>query len=331
MLDSPMLDSARVLVSPSVRVTVVIPNWNGARHLPVCLESLQRQTYRDFEVIVADNASTDGSRELLWRDFPEARVVELDRNGGFAVGVNSGIRAARGELIVLLNNDTEADTAWLAELVRAANEHPEAAFFASKLLLFDRRDIIHSAGDYYRVDGVPGNRGVWQRDAGQFDTPEEVFGACGGAAAYRRSLLEDVGLFDERLWSYCEDVDLSLRARLAGYRCWFVPSARVYHKLSATGGGPIASYYCGRNFVEVAVKNLPGDLLRRNAGALLWAQIGFAVQSLWHIQEPAARARLRGQLAAIGRLPATLRARRAIQANRRISGTELARVLEARA
>ena len=310
-------------------VSVVIPNWNGEVFLPTCLESLRRQTYQDFEVIVVDNASTDGSLRLLRESYPEVRALALSRNGGFTGAVNEGIRQARGEIIALLNNDTEADPAWLAELVRAFAEHPEVTFCASKLLLFDRRDILHSAGDFYRIDGIPGNRGVWQRDEGQFDQAFEVFGACGGAAAYRRSLFDDVGLFDEDLWMYCEDVDLNLRARSAGHHCRFVPTARIYHRLSASGGGPLASYYCGRNFVEVALKNLPGGLLRKHALALLGAQIRLAGESLAHLREPAARARLRGQLAALRRLPATLGKRRTVAARRRVSAADLERLLEA--
>jgi GT2 family glycosyltransferase len=127
---------------------------------------------------------------------------------------------------------------------------------------------------------------------------------------------------------YCEDVDLNLRARAAGHRCRFVPTARVYHRLSATGGGALASYFCGRNFVEVALKNLPAGHLRRHALALLGAQLRFAGQSLAHFREPAARARLRGQLAALGRLPRTLGKRRAVAARRRLSDAELERLLE---
>ena len=299
-------------------ISVIIPNWNGARLLPTCLDSLRRQTHPESEVIVVDNDSRDDSIALLRQHYPEARVIEMGRNAGFTGAVNEGVRQAKGDVVAILNNDTETDEHWLAELNRALVEHPEVSFCASKLLLFDRRDVIHSAGDFYGVDGVPGNRGVWQQDVGQYDSAFDVFGACGGAAAYRRSLFDDVGLFDEDLWMYCEDVDLNLRARAAGHVCRFVSSARVYHMLSATGGGTLASYYCGRNIVEVALKNLPAETLRRHWPRLLGAQLRFAVHSLRHVREPAARSRLRGQLAALRRLPATLRKRRVTAAKRRI-------------
>jgi GT2 family glycosyltransferase len=309
------------------RVSIIIPNWNGEALLPTCLESLRRQSYRDFETIVVDNASKDGSLALLQRDYPEVRVISLARNLFFAGAVNEGIRRSQGELVALLNNDTEADPAWLGELVGALDRHPQAGLAASKLLLFDRRDTLHSAGDFYRVSGVPGNRGVWQRDNGRFDREMEVFGACAAAALYRRAMLEDIGLLDEDLRGYCEDVDLSFRAQLAGYRCIYVPSARVYHRLSTTGGGPLASFLCGRNFISVVVKDMPGGLLRRYWPRIIGAQLGYAWHSLRHLREPAARARLQGQAAALGQLPRMLGKRRRIQRERRVDEGYVASIL----
>lgn len=301
------------------RVSLIIPNWNGEALLPTCLGALRRQTYRDFETVVVDNASTDGSQELLRRDYPEVRVISLSHNLFFAGAVNAGIRLTEGELVALLNNDTEAEPCWLEVLVAALDANPQAGMAASKLLLFDRRDIIQSAGDFYRPSGVPGNRGVWQRDNSRYNSPGEVFGACAGAALYRRSMLEDIGLLDEDFRGYCEDVDLSFRAQLAGYRCIYAPAARVYHRLSATGGGPVASFLCGRNFINVVVKDMPGTLLRRYWHRILGAQLGYAWHSLCHSREAAARARLRGQAAALLHLPLMWRKRRVVQAARRVS------------
>ena len=265
--------------------SVVIPNWNGAHHLPTCLDSLRRQSYPDFEVIVADNGSTDGSLELLERDYPEVKVVALPENRGFAGGVNAGIREARGEIIAVFNNDAEADPCWLEELAGALARHPKAGMATPKVLLFDRRDVIHTVGDCYGVDGVPGNRGVWQRDEGQFDDEEYVFGAAGVAAAYRRAMLDEVGLLDEDLISYCEDVDLAWRAQLVGWKCVYVPKAVVYHKVSATGGGKIASYYCGRNFICVIAKDYPTTLLKKYWRRIVCAQFSIAWEALkaWRI------------------------------------------------
>lgn len=308
-------------------VTVIIPNWNGAAHLPTCLDSLRRQTFRDFEVIVADNGSIDGSLALLERDYPEVRVLALGKNRGFAGACNAGIQAARGEFIVLLNNDTEADPHWLEEVVAAFQRHPEAGLVASKMRLFDRRDVLHTAGDYYRVDGRPGNRGVWETDVGQYDREEYVFSACGGSAAYRRMMLDEVGLLDEDFFYSCEDVDLAWRAQLAGWRCVYTPRAVVYHKLSATGGGVTASFYDGRNFIYLLVKDYPGDLWRRYWRAILRAQLQLAGEALRAWRGAAARARLRGMLAGLLGIPRMLRKRRAVQRTRRVDTAYLLSVL----
>lgn len=288
-------------------IDIIIPNYNGVIHLPTCLDALRRQTRRDFCVVVVDDGSTDESRDLLARFYPEVQVIALQQNRGLAVAINVAFHATGGEYVVLLNNDTEADPRWLEQLVGALERYPEYVFAASKLMLFDRRDHIHSAGDYYRVDGVPGNRGVWQRDSARYNVMEEVFGPCAGAAAYRRDALEQLAengeVLDEDLVMYCEDVDLNLRARLRGLRTIYVPRAIVYHRLSATGGGALASYYCGRNFLLVWAKNMPAALAWRFWPALLRSQLGYTFESLWHIRESAARARLRGQLAGLWALP----------------------------
>ncbi len=307
--------------------SVIIPNWNGAHHLPTCLESLRRQTLRDFEVIVADNGSTDGSLDLLARDYPWVRVLPLGENRGFAGACNAGMRIAQGEFIVLLNNDTEADPRWLEEVVAAFERHPEAGIVASKMLLFDRRDTFHTAGDFYRLDGIPGNRGVWQRDEGQYDREEYVFSACGGSAAYRRVMLEQVGLLDEDFFYSCEDVDLAWRAQLAGWRCVYAPHAVVYHKLSATGGGTTASFYDGRNFIYLLVKDYPGDLWRVHWRAILRAQLRVTWEALRAWRGAAARARLRGQLAGLLGIPKMLRKRRAVQRSRTVDRAYLESIL----
>jgi GT2 family glycosyltransferase len=296
------------------RVVVIIPNWNGSHLLPTCLASLRRQTFRDFQTWVMDNGSSDGSLELIARDFPEVVGVAMPFNGFFAGAVNEGIRRTESELVVLLNNDTEADERWLEALVAGLDAAPWADSAASKLRLFDRRDVIHSAGDGFGRNGLAYNRGVWQQDDGRWDARAELFSACGGAALYRRSLFDDVGLFDEGFVAYCEDVDLAFRAQLRGHRCVFVPEAIVYHRLSATGGGPFASYHVGRNTISVLVKDVPAPFWRRDGHRFVAAQLGIAAHSLRHAREPAARARLRGQWDAVRNLPALLRERRAVQA-----------------
>ncbi len=308
-------------------LSIIIPNWNGVRLqlLPACLVALRRQTRRDFEIIVVDNASTDDSRAVLAREYPEVCVLALDANRGFAPAVNAGIHAARGDTIVLLNNDTEAEPEWLAEIDRALAANPRAGMVACKLRLFDRRDHLHSAGDYYGVDGIPGNRGVWEKDNGQYDDAQGVFGPCGGAAAYRRTMLDDIGWFDESLGSYCEDVDLAWRARLAGYDCAYAPRAVVYHRISATGGGPLSSFYVGRNFLWVLAKNYPAELWRKHWRRILRAQWRISWEALKSIRGAAARARLRGQIAGLLGLRHWLRRRQEVL--RRVSADEIEKLL----
>lgn len=299
-------------------VSVIIPNWNGAHLLPTCLDSLRRQSYAGREIIVVDNASTDGSLELLSRDYPEVRVIALLRNTGFTGACNAGLRASTSEFAVLLNSDTEADENWLAEIVAAFERHPEAGAVASKMRLFDRRDTLHTAGDFVRLDGTPGNRGVWQRDEG-YDREDYVFSACGGSAAYRRVMLDQIGLLDEDFFFSCEDIDLGWRAQLSGWKCVFAPRAIVYHKLAATGGGPTASFYDGRNAIWVIAKNYPGSLWKRHWRSVLRAQLRITGEALRAWRGAAARARLRGQLAGLLGLPRQLCKRQAVQSLRRVS------------
>lgn len=308
-------------------VSVIIPNWNGAALLPACLDSLRAQTYRRLEIIVVDNASTDDSAALVRERYPEVRLIVLPENRGLTGGVNAGIRAAQGEIVALLNNDAEAEPAWVEALVQALEAHPEAGSAASKMLLYDRRDVLNSAGDTYGLDGIPGNRGVWERDVGQYDADIEVFGACGGAAAYRRAMLEEIGLFDEELFMYCEDVDLAWRAQIAGYRCVFAPAARVYHRLSATGGGALASFYTGRNTLLVVAKDYPPALLRRYWPLVLRAQLRITWDALRAWRGEAARARLRGQLAGLRLFRRWTRKRAEVYRLRRTSDAELEALL----
>src|SRR5688572_1832772 len=156
-------------------LSIIIPNWNGARFLPTCLDSLRRQTYADLEIIIVDNASNDGSQALIQDQYSWVKLLPLPENRGFTGACNAGIAAAKGEFIALLNNDTEVDSRWAEAIVDAFTRHPHAGSVASKMRLFDRRDHLHTAGDFFTLDGRAGNRGVWQRDEGQFDHEEYVF------------------------------------------------------------------------------------------------------------------------------------------------------------
>ncbi len=246
------------------RVSIVIVNFNGEALLDDCLCSLRRQTYGDFEVVFVDNGSSDDSLSKALRLFPAIRCVSLPENAGFAGGANAGIRAARGEYIVLLNNDTEAARDFLAELVRAADESPGIGLVAPKVLDFYNRDVIDSVGGLLLCrQGKALGRGRGQRDRGQYDGLRQVLVPCGSAALYKRAVFDDVGLFDERFFAYCEDSDLGLRARWAGWEAVAAPRAVVYHKYSATAGkcSSLKMYLAERNHYWLALKNFPFSLI----------------------------------------------------------------------
>jgi GT2 family glycosyltransferase len=302
-----------------LRLSVAIANWNGCRYLAPCLRALQAQRRLPDEVVVVDSASTDGSQQLVAARYPAVRLVQLAHRPGIAAAFNACVAHTSGDALALLNNDTEVDAGWLAGLEAALAAEPQAGSFASKILFFRDRGVINAAGDFYTREGRPGNRGVWQHDEGQYDEPAWVFGAMAAAALYRREALEDVGPFDEMLGSYCEDIDWAFRAHLRGWGCRYVPQAVVYHHGSATGGGSLASYSCGRNFPLVFLKNMPPALYRQYLGCMLLRQARDTLETLPHVREPAARARLRGQAAALRALPQYLQARRTVQRTRRVA------------
>jgi GT2 family glycosyltransferase len=304
-------------------LSVIIPHWNGIHHLDDCLTALRQQTHRDFEVLLVDNGSADGSQAHVRQHFPEVRLIELGTNRGFTGACLAGWAHARGDIIILLNNDTAAHPGWLAALAATFDQQPQVGIVASRLLLFDRRDTLHAAGDFYRVDGIPGNRGVWEQDTGQYDDQREVFSACGAAAAYRRTMLEEIGFLSADFFFSCEDVDMGWRAQLAGWDVRYAPEAIVWHKLKATGGNVTASYYDGRNVIWLIVRNYPGSLLRHHWRAILRAQREITRQALRHWRGAEARARLRGQLAGVLGIGRMLPARRRIQALRRASDARL--------
>jgi GT2 family glycosyltransferase len=313
-------------VSPYV--TVAVPNWNGERFLNLCLTSLRRQSFEDFETILVDNGSTDASVDFVKRNFPEVRVVSLTHNQGFSAAVNAGIQASEAEYVVLLNNDTEVDPGWLEALVRAAESHPEAGLFASKLVDFHDRRILDGAGDALRRSGLPYRIGHRELDRGQFEKETFVFSACAAGALYRRAMFEEIGLFDEDFLSYCEDGDLSFRAQLFGYRCLYVPGSVVYHFGSASTGGKRSSTNTRlgtQNSLNLLVKNLPAALVWRLLPSLLAGQLSrLVITSLFFGR---LRAYLAGLVGAGRLLPLMLKKRKEIQNRRRVSDNYVRQLL----
>jgi GT2 family glycosyltransferase len=306
--------------------SVVIPNYNGRRHLATLFDALKAQTFGDFEVIFADDASRDDSVSFVEQGYAhdlDLRITVNRQTLGFVASVNAAADAARGRVLVLLNNDTEPDLAWLAELAKAICTHPDAAIVASKLLLFDERDRLHTAGDTLGRDGIPRNRGVWEKDRGQYDATTEIFSGCGGAVAIRRQVWQALGGFDEEFWMYLEDVDFAFRAQLSGWKAMLAPGARVYHKVSGSGGDDLSSYYVGRNTIWMVIKNMPVSLLLRYLPQILSAQVSIALNALRNLRGYAARQRLHGQLAGLAGIPAQWRKRRLIQQRRWVEDAKI--------
>ncbi len=296
-------------------VSVIIPNYNGADFLGDCLRSLSEQSFKNIEIVVVDNASSDGSAKLVEREFPDVKLVKLIENRGFAAAVNAGIEASKGEFVILLNNDTRVEPDFVAEL-HASIVKSDVAMAAPKMLFSRDTNIINSMGLGYCVTGTNHDIGFGREDGPQFAENRYIFGPCGGAGMYRRSMLEDVGPLDEGFFMYYEDVDLAFRAQLAGYKCISVPSARVYH-IEGAGGASLPrprNYYFTRNALAVIAKNFPRRLLFRHFHALLWEMTKRACSPMLTGDFSA----LFGYLAGLGRLGDALGKRRSIQRRKRV-------------
>ena len=315
-------------------VSVVIPNWNGMKWLGTCLQSLRGQTFRDFEIIVVDNGSVDESVEFMRTEYPKVKIVPLPVNVGFAAGMNAGIRVAEGNYIAALNNDTEADPQWLARMVAVIEKQAEFSIFACKIMDFKQRDIFDSLGDGYSRSGLSFKLAARCKDDGTLNEPFEVFGACAAACIYRKSMLDEIGLYDEDFFAYMEDVDLCVRARLAGYRCLAIPDAIVYHVGSATSGGSASAFsvrLTTRNLFAVILKNMPLSMLPRILLTTASVQFAAIIQAFTTNKRPWLRQHFKAYLAglqeAVRQVPAVLKKRKSNAPIRRMSAAAFSQEL----
>jgi GT2 family glycosyltransferase len=320
-------------------ISVVVVNWNRRELLRACLASLAGQSGVAFETIVVDNGSTDGSAEIAEREF-SVRVIRNGENRGFCAANNQGIAAARGEFIALLNNDAEAEPAWLAELLRACCARPDIGMAASKILVWEDPSRIDKVGHLIFPDGQNRGRGSGAPDDGRFDREEDVAWPDGCAALYRKSMLDAIGGFDEDFFAYGDDAELGLRARIAGWQCVYAPRAVVRHRRGATLGKDSACRLSliERNRVLLALKLFPASLLVLNpfyfalrlaAGAVL---AGRGSGDTAHFpglrgKFAMAGALLRGDLGALRLAPRILAKRREIDRLRRLSPAETRRLI----
>ena len=324
-------------------ISVIVLNWNGLDFLDACFESLAGQTWKNKEFILVDNGSTDGSRGLVesWaKRLPNAKAVLLDTNTGFCKGNNIAFSHARGEWIATFNSDAVAEPNWLEELVRCGDPSTRIGMLASKILFHNPSDVIDKVGHLIYWDGQNRGRGTMEKDAGQYNNPEEVLWPDACAALYHRRLFEETGGFDETFFAFGDDADLGMRARLLGWKAWYVPSAVVHHLHSASFGAysPLKVMLIERNRVLLAVKNFPFVLLLQNPfwtlKRLYWNAYGvvrrkgsasrFLETNGWW---PMVSSLLRSYVGALRLLPEALRRRRIIQRTRRLSNSEMLRLL----
>jgi len=328
----------------------VVLNYNGRRYLDRCMEALLAQDLEGgLEVLLVDNASTDGSAEYVRARFPEVHLIESANNLGFAGGNNLGMRHARGRYVVLLNNDTRVRPGWLAALVETASAEPDIGAVTSKVVFMKQPNMIQNAGVLLLSDGSGADRGAGEEDSGQYDRQEEVFGACGCAMLLKREMLEQIGGFDIAFFMYYEDTDLSWRMRLWGWRIVYQPSAVVEHVHSGTSveWSPFFTFHVDRNRLFMILKNAPPGFVLRSFGWYGWLAAQGAARALfrrgrrpsggatWPTKasiSPVSRARIHLHvLASLMRyLPEMLAKRRRIRRGRRVSEAEIMRWLYAR-
>ena len=262
------------------KVSVVIPNYNGEKYLKGCLDSLKIQDNIDFETIIIDNASKDSDYQWVKEEYKEIIFKRLDKNYGFSVAVNEGIKMAQGEYVLLLNNDTVLEKDFISQMVKAIEKDKRIFGVSSKMIAYLDHTMMDDAGDEYTVLGWAYKYGDG-KPVEQFTKERKVFSVCAGAALYRKSVFDDMGLFDEDFFAYMEDVDVSYRARIYGYYNVYCPEAKVYHIGSATSGSKYNEFkvrLAARNNVYVPYKNMPLIQLIINLPALI---LGTFVKAIW--------------------------------------------------
>lgn len=264
-----------------VRSTIVIPNYNGIRYIGNCLASLAEEPAR---VVVVDNGSSDGSREVVEEKFPEVRVIALDQNYGFCAAVNRGMEASKTTYVILLNNDTVAEPGFVRALERALDGDKRIFSGAARMVNMQRPELIDDAGDYYCALGWAFAAGK-DKPAACYSRQREIFSACGGACIYRRGILEKIGMLDENHFAYLEDVDLGYRAKLFGYRNLYVPEAVVHHAGSGVSGSRHNAFkvrLSAKNSVYLVSKNMPPVQILLNLPFLL---AGFWIKTLFFLKK----------------------------------------------
>lgn len=266
-----------------VNVTVIIPNYNGKNFLKEVLQSLNNQNH-PFEVTIIDNASNDRSVNYIKENYPQFKIIENKENLGFAAAVNQGIKASKSEYIFLLNNDTELESSCISNLITCIEKDESIFAVSSKMIQSHDRNKVDDAGDEYTIFGWTKRVG-YGRSHDLYNQEREIFSACAGAALYRRSIIDEIGLFDENFFAYMEDVDISYRARIRGYKCIYCPNAVVYHIGSGSSGSRYNEFkirLAARNNIYVPYKNMPWPQLAVNSIFLI---TGYLLKYLFFLRQ----------------------------------------------
>ncbi len=310
-------------------ISIVIPNYNGAEHLQVCFQSLRNQTYKDYEIILVDNGSKDDSLKFTQENFPEVRIIRLDHNTGFSRAVNEGIMNSNGDYILLLNNDIECSDNFLNEMLSGFKSE-DTGSVACKMLNYYDRTFIDNAGDFIKLTGSPYARGNGLKDEGQYESEEYIFGACAGAAIYKKEVFAKAGFFDEDFFAYYEDVDLSFRMQIEGYRCFYNPKAVCFHKRGGTSGSMsgIETMLCEKNLVAVRLKNYPFPMLIKCFPYFMIVRMKryyiFLTRNSYSLFKYAMKGYIRG----LAEIPKSLRKRKVIQKRKTVSNAYLISILK---
>ena len=268
----------------TIQVSIIIPNFNGKQFLTDCLNSITKQNFSLYEVIIIDNASTDESVEYIKDNYAEFTLIQNRENLGFATAVNQGIKASNAEYVFLLNNDTELEVECVSNLLNCIDNDETIFSVSSKMIQNQDRNLIDDAGDEYTILGFTQKVGN-NKSSELYRSKREIFSACAGAAIYRRGIFDIIGYFDENFFAYMDDVDISYRARIYGFKCVYCPDALVYHHVSATSGSKYNAFkirLAARNNVYVPYKNMPWPQLILN---LLFLLLGFLIKYLVFVKK----------------------------------------------
>jgi hypothetical protein len=323
------------------RISIIVLNWNGKQHLETCFNSIKEQTYTDFETILVDNGSEDGSVELVKEKFPWVKLIPLPKNIGFPRGNNVGIKHSKGDYVLTLNNDTKLDKDCLKNIAEEIEKNPDIGMFSLKMVFFYEKDLINSTGTLIYKDGSAMNRGMKQEDKGQFEEIEEILGPCAGAGVYKKEMLEEIKFgedeyFDKDFHIYLEDVDLALRAQMKGWKSLYIPKAIVKHVHSATmqAKSPLKLYLSERNRIWYTLKDFPIASFLKSPKYTLKRYLALAKKTKGSEKmskfkkSDLALALLKAWIVGIFYIPKFLNKRRKIQKNKKLTKKEFYELLE---